>query len=552
MVNCFKVSERLADICQTRKGLATSDNNRFLRLWFEVSLSNTYLDCDSNEETKRSSKKWYPINKGGSFRKWYGNREYLINWQNDGFEIRNFRDDKGKLLSRPQNTQYNFKQALTWSKISSSDFSARISENGFLFDDAAAICHHGDMDLLLHVLGFLNSDICPQVIKILNPTLNVQIGDVGNFPIINQKNPVILQKVKECIELAKEDWDSFETSWDFKKHPLCISSYEKDEAMTSQFSVNRLEKLSLISWQFNRWVDECETRFKKLKENEEELNRIFINIYNLEEDLSPIVPDNKVTVRHADKGRDIKSLISYLVGVAMGRYSLDCLGIAYAGGEWDSSKYTSYKPDDDGIIPIYNNIGMEDGLTTILINLIKLIYGNENYRQNIDFIADALGKKNSESSEETLNRYLNEEFYKNHLKMYQKRPIYWMFSSGGNSGFKCIVYMHRYNEDTLARINSKYFLPESTRKKNELDELNGKIARAEGRDKLKYEKERQILSAAYNEAIEYGQVLDYMANKYIPIDLDDGVKENYAKFQETEIVTDGGSKVKKDLLVPLK
>ena len=195
---------------------------------------------------------------------------------------------------------------------------------------------------------------------------------------------------------------------------------------------------------------------------------------------------------------------------------------------------------------------MEDGLTTILINLIKQIFGENTYRQNIDFIAEALGKNNNESSEETLNRYLNDGFYADHLKTYQKRPIYWLFTSGKKAGFKCLIYMHRYNEDTLARINAKYFLPESTRKKNELDELNGRIAHAEGRDKLRLEKERQNLAAAYNEAIEYGQVLDHMANQYISIDLDDGVKVNYAKFQGVEIVTDGGSKVKKDLLAPLK
>ena len=262
--------------------------------------------------------------------------------------------------------------------------------------------------------------------------------------------------------------------------------------------------------------------------------------------------DKDVTVRLAEKEQDVRSLISYLVGVVMGRYSIDSPGLAYAGGEWDASKYISFQPDDDGIIPIYKGIGMEDGLTTGLINLIKQIYGEDTYRQNIDFIAEALGKNSNESSEETLNRYLNDGFYADHLKLYQKRPIYWLFTSGKKAGFKCLIYMHRYNEDTLARINAKYFLPESTRKKNELDELNGRIAHAEGRDKLRLEKERQNLAAAYNEAIEYGQVLDHMANQYIAVDLDDGVKENYAKFQGIEIVTDGGSKVKKDLLAPLK
>ena len=308
----------------------------------------------------------------------------------------------------------------------------------------------------------------------------------------------------------------------------------------------------LISDKYKAWEQECRERFDKLKANEEELNRIFIEIYGLQDELTPEVEDKDVTVRLADKERDIKSLISYLIGIIMGRYSLDVEGLAYAGGEWDASKYVTYQPDDDGIVPIYTDLGMQDGMDTRIIELIKLVYGADTYRENIDFIAEALGKKNSESSEETLNRYLNDGFYADHLKIYQKRPIYWMFSSGKNSGFKCLIYMHRYNADTLARINGKYFLPESTRLKNELDELLATIESSEGRDRIRLEKERQKLADKYREAIEYGQVLDHMANKYIEIDLDDGVKVNYAKFQGVELISDSGTKVKKDLLVPIK
>ena len=308
----------------------------------------------------------------------------------------------------------------------------------------------------------------------------------------------------------------------------------------------------LIADKYKEWEAECSARFKQLKANEEALNRIFIDIYGLQDELTPEVEDRDVTVRLADKERDIRSLISYLVGVVMGRYSLDVPGLAYAGGDWDATKYVTYQPDDDGIVPIYAGIGMEDGLTARIIQLVKLIYGEDTYRANIDFIAEALGKKSNESSEETLNRYLNDGFYADHLKIYQKRPIYWLLSSGKHSGFKCLVYMHRYTADTLARINGKYFLPESTRLKNELEELSLRIARSEGRDRVRLEKERQKLAAAFHEAIEYGQVLDHMANKYIAIDLDDGVKVNYAKFQGIELVTDSGTKVKKDLLAAIK
>ena len=236
----------------------------------------------------------------------------------------------------------------------------------------------------------------------------------------------------------------------------------------------------------------------------------------------------------------------------MGRYSIDIPGLAYAGGDWDASKYRTYQPDDDGIVPIYRGIGMDDGLTARLIKLIKRIYGEETYRANMEFIAEALGKKSNESAEETLNRYLNDGFYADHLKIYQKRPIYWLFTSGKNGGFKCLIYMHRYNQDTLARINGKYFLPESTRLKHDLEDIEQRVSVAEGSERVRLEKERQRLMACYQEALAYGQVLDHMANKYIAIDLDDGVKVNYAKFQGVEMVTDGGSKVKMDLLAPLK
>lgn len=307
-----------------------------------------------------------------------------------------------------------------------------------------------------------------------------------------------------------------------------------------------------IADKYKEWEAECNERFNKLKANEEELNRIFIEIYGLQDELTPEVADKDVTVRKADLTREIKSLISYLIGIEMGRYSLDVEGLAYAGGEWNPMNYVTYQPDDDGIVPIYQQIGMSDGLTGRLIRLIKQIYGEDTYKENIDFIADALGKNNNESSEETLNRYLNDGFYADHLKIYQKRPIYWMFSSGKNGAFKCLVYLHRYSEDTLAIINSKYFLNESARINAEVEETRLLSEAADGREKLRLEKLYKSLTAKQKEMLEYGQVLDHMANQYIPLDLDDGVKVNYAKFQDIEIVNDNGVKVKKDLLVPIK
>lgn len=308
----------------------------------------------------------------------------------------------------------------------------------------------------------------------------------------------------------------------------------------------------LISDKFKQWEEECQQRFNTLKSNEEELNKIFIEIYGLQDELTPEVADKDVTVRLAEKEREIKSLISYMIGLIMGRYSLDVEGLAYAGGEWDSTKYITYKPDDDGIVPVYSSLGMNDSLSSRIFNLIKLVYGEDTYRANVDFIAEALGKKTNESSEETINRYLCDDFYTDHLKIYQKRPIYWMFSSGKNNAFKCLIYLHRYNEDTLARINSKYLLHETARIKNELEETIINLDSVEGREKLQLDKVKKVLDAKYKEIVEYGQVLDHMANQYINLDLDDGVKVNYAKFQNIEIINDNGAKIKKDLLVPIK
>lgn len=308
----------------------------------------------------------------------------------------------------------------------------------------------------------------------------------------------------------------------------------------------------LIADKYKEWEAECNERFNTLKGNEEELNRIFIDIYGLQDELTPEVEDKDVTVRKADLTREIKSLISYLIGIEMGRYSLDVEGLAYAGGEWNAMNYVTYQPDDDGIIPVYTQLGMADGLTARIIKLIKHVYGEDTYKENIDFIADALGKNSNESSEETLNRYLNNGFYADHLKIYQKRPIYWMFSSGKNDAFKCLVYLHRYTEDTLAIINSKYFLNESARLNREVTDTQAQIENSDGREKLRLEKLYKVLVARQKEMIEYGQVLDHMANQYIKLDLDDGVKVNYAKFQGIEIVNENGAKVKKDLLIPIK
>jgi hypothetical protein len=523
-------NKKINDYAEPRHGMSTGNNELCLKLWHEVDLSKIFFSADSLSDFDQNGRRYAPYKKGGEYRLWYGNNDYVIAYSKDA------RDVMEKLSGyRSSSTGFFFRPSINWSDVSSNNFGVRTSPKGFAFDGrgASMFCNE---EWRLYLLGLLASKVTKYILNILNPTLTFNINNVAAIPVIISDKLEVERLVKECVELSRVEWDSFEISWDFNKLPL----------------IGGENMGSLISDKYTNWEQKCKKRFDKLKANEEALNDIFIDIYGLQNELTPEIEDKDVTVRLADKDRDIRSLISYLIGIVMGRYSLDVDGLAYAGGNWDVSKYITYQPDDDGIVPIYTKLGMQDGLTTKLIELIKLIYGEDTYRQNIDFIAEALGKNNNESSEETLNRYLNDGFYPDHLKIYQKRPIYWMFSSGKKAGFKCLIYMHRYNEDTLARINAKYYLPESTRKKNELDELNGQITKAEGRDKTRLEKERQNLAAAYNEAIEYGQVLDHMANQYIKIDLDDGVNVNYAKFQEVQLVTDSGTKVKKDLLVPLK
>ena len=540
----FDRGENITKYIDTFQGIITGDNPKFLRFWHEVSAAKIPFHQSKMDKIDLSKQYWIPYNKGGEIRKWYGVQDYVVYWEKGP-------DDKTR--GRKGFSDYYLREYVAWSYTVSNTIATRYYPCGFLWDvRGSGIFDKANM--LYYLEGLISSKIGIKLLRINNSTPSCQVENIVQFPIIVDKarKNQIDELVVANNNNSRDDWDSFEISWDFHHHPLLLLPREKADAECTQFAESRMEKLGSLAWHYERWAEECQDRFNTLKANEEELNYIFIDIYGLQDELTSEVEDKDVTVRLADQERDVKSLISYLVGVVMGRYSLDVPGLAYAGGAWDASKYRTYQPDDDGIVPIYRGIGMEDGLTTQLINLLKLIYGEDSYRQNIDFIAESIGHNNNESSEEALNRYLNDGFFADHLKIYQKRPIYWLFTSGKNSGFKCLIYMHRYTSDTLARINGHYFLPESTRLKNDLEELIGRLAKAEGHDRVRLEKERQKLAASYNEAIEYGQVLDHMANQYIEINLDDGVKTNYAKFQSVEMVTDSGNKVKKNLLAPIK
>jgi hypothetical protein len=531
-VNVFMNSQRLGDITNTKKGLATSDNARFLKYWYEPKIGEICFSAESNEQSVNTGKKWFPINKGGIFNRWFGNREYVINWQNDGYEIRNFKDAKGNLLSRPQNTQFNFRQALTWSKISSAIFSARFCEGGFLFDDSAAICNHEEVNVLKQILGFLNSKSCQMLLDSLNPTLNVQIGDIANLPILFVDHCAeIIALVETCIQISRADWDSYEISWDFARHPLLV----------------RLA--ATLAAAYEQYKAETNARFDQLKGNEEELNRIFIDIYGLAEELTPEVEDRDVTVRRifdtkeeipaSMKGSNyaitksdvMKSLISYAVGCMFGRYSLDTPGLAYAGGAWDASKYKTFVPDEDGIIPISDNEYFDDDIVGRFVAFIAAAFGAETVEENLQFIADALGGRGSARA--VIRGYFLTGFYADHVKTYQKRPIYWLFDSGKKNGFKCLIYMHRYRPDMLARIRTDYVHEQQSRYYTALEHLTDeRDAAATAAEQVRLGKKRAAVEAQAEELRAYEEQIHHLADQMIAIDLDDGVKHNYAIFQD--------------------
>lgn len=494
----------LENYASPKQGLITGDNERFLRFWHEVPKVDIAFE-------RNDTVKWMPINKGGDFRRWSGNQEYVINWENKGVEILNFKDTKGKLRSRPQNLSYNFKESISWSLVTSGGFSARYYPEYFMFNVAGICCFPESH--LNYILGLLNTKITSIITQILNPTINMNAGDVAKLPIVvsDKKEPVIESLVKELRYDSKQDWDSFETSWDFQHHPL-------------------LRKVSTIAEAFDQWQAECDDRFNQLKANEEELNRIFIDIYGLQEELTPEVEDKDVTVRKADLGRDIRSFISYAVGCMFGRYSLDVDGLAYAGGEWDNSEYASFPADKDNIIPICDDEYFEDDIAGLFVEFVKTVYGAETLDENLKFIADALGGKGQ--PKDVIRNYFLNDFYANHCKIYQKRPIYWLFDSGKKNGFKALIYMHRYQPDTIARIRTDYVHEQQARYRTAIADLEQRIANASTGERVKLNKKLTALQAQATEIRTYEEKIHHLADQMISIDLDDGVKKNYAMFQD--------------------
>lgn len=505
IIKTFDSGKLLSDIAAVKKGLDTGKNDRFLRLWYEVSVGKSSLF--SHEKVK-----WIPLQKGGSFRKWYGNNEYVINWENNGEEIK----ATGKASIR--SPQYYFSEGISWSTISSSYLGMRYVPKGYIFETAGNMMFFNNDETQLYCLGFLCGKIPPIIMNCLNPTITTTVGSVSNIPIIFSEidSQKIIYLTQKSIAWSQQDWDAFETSWDFKKHPLLCYGTDK------------------LSVAFNSWSEECDNRFNQLKANEEELNRIFIDIYGLQDELTPEVEDKDVTVRKADLQRDIKSLISYAVGCMFGRYSLDTDGLSYAGGDWDNSKYETFIPDEDNCIPITDEEYFEDDIVGLFCAWLKKVYGEDTLEENLEFIAKALGNKGNTSREVIRNYFLN-DFIKDHIKTYQKRPIYWLFDSGKQNGFKALVYMHRWNADTTGNMRVEYLHRMQRVYEKEMVRMQEIIDNSHDNKEINNAtKRKEKLQKQYKETKDYDAKVAHLALSRIDIDLDDGVKVNYEKVQTAD------------------
>ncbi|MEE5988977.1 BREX-1 system adenine-specific DNA-methyltransferase PglX, partial [Ligilactobacillus equi] len=509
---------------KTRAGMITGNNEKFVRFWQEVSYSKLGIGLHSREQAKTSRKKWFPYNKGGNFRKWYGNNERVVNWENDGYLLQTTKDSKGKVPAHAFNLPYIFKKNITWNALSSYKFSARQSDWGFLYDASGSFA---DINLKMqsYLLALLCSKVAFYYLTAMNPTLNFQKGNIANIPVIEsnvQKNNVDTLSNTNVL-LGKDDWDSFENSWDFSKHPLIqnIDEHERNWTLEEAYDV---------------WEQEALDRFNQLKANEEELNRIFIELYGLQDELTPEEEDKDVSVRKADKERDIKSFLSYFIGCVFGRYSLDADGLAFAGGEWDDSKYQTFKPNKDNVILLteesyYND---ERDIINRLREFLTVTFGTDNVNENMRFIASVLNEKalnSGTSSEQIIRNYFVDKFYKEHVKTYQKRPIYWEMSSGRRGGFKALIYLHRYQADDFAVIRSNYLHSLQTTYAAITENLKKEVIDASGQLMRDMKKQIQNLEVKSGEIVQYDNDLQYIADQKIELDLDDGVVVNHKKVQ---------------------
>lgn len=514
-INTFEQGVPLAEVAPTRKGMFTGNNDLWLKLWYEISHEKLFSI-------------YKPYNKGGDFRRWYGNNEYVINWKDNGEDVINYKGS-GNI-----NPKLYFRKCITWGLITSYKPSFRaILDSQHVMGDAGPIALSNE-DNMKYLLGILNSKYVEEVASLIAPTINFSNGVAGNIPIMydREKKQIVDRLVEECILYTKLDWDSCETSWDFQKHPLMCRVLTVEEA-------------------FNLWKSDCDFRFNTLKVNEEKLNSIIINIYGLQNEMNSEVECKDITICKADLARDIRSFMSYAVGCMFGRYSLDEEGLLYAGGEWDSNKYKTFTPDEDNCIPITDEEYFSDDIVARFVEFVKTVYGADTLEENLDFISKVLENK-GDTSREIIRNYFLKDFYSDHLKTYQKRPIYWLFDSGKQNGFKALIYMHRYDADTAGRVRTDYLHRAQKYVETAMQSAQYTIDNAtSASEKSKATKAVTKYTKQLAELKIYDEAIAHIANKRIEIDLDEGVKVNYAKFQGVEVAQEGKKALKVDLLAKI-
>lgn len=535
-------------------GMSTGDGEKYIRNWYEINYEDFYKGLHSIDEAEGAELKWVPLDKGGTYRKWYGNRNCAVWWKNNGADI------KANPKSAVRSPQYFFKKHVSWTLVSSGHFSARMFDNGFALDTASN-CIYSSKDNFEYVIGFLNSKVADEYLSVLNPTMNFSCGVIALLPFEDADNNSVINCVRDNISLSKDDWDSFETSWDFKEHPLVRLSRDLWDVTAVGASIQKYygEQVKVscpLELCFMLWQGECNERFNRVKENEEIINQSFIDLYGLGNELTADVDDKEISVRKADLGREIRSLISYAIGCIFGRYSLDCPGIKYAGGKFDVDKYTEFDVDKDGIIPITDEAYFDDDIVSCFVDFISKVFGSDSLEDNLNYIAKALGNKGTSSREIIRNYFLN-DFYKDHCSAYSltgsgKKPIYWLFDAGKENGFKCLVYLHRYTQDTVGMIRSNYLTKTQSMIENALRNAEYAInSSTSAVDKAQATKKRDKYIKQLAEIRAYYPALSHIALQRIELDLDDGVKANYEKFQGIEVSVEGEKKQKIDLLAKI-
>lgn len=524
------------DYFETHAGITTGDNDYFLHLWTEIDVNHIYRHKQPLDKTPA----WYFHLKGGAFRKWYGNNELVLHY--DGKSIAEMNTRPG---FRHDGKEFYFRECATWNKTGTGDICVRYSDDGNTFNTGGCCLFTKSENELYYIMGLLNSNVMKVYLSFLCPTFSFAAGDVAKIPVIydSMADSEIKKIVLSAIGISKKDWDAHETSWDFLTHPF----------ITYRTGIGPIDiptdKLQYrIADAYYAWKVNAAELFNIMKRNEEELNRIFIDIYGLQDELTPEVADKDITVHRIFDTKDdvpesmqgsqyvrtkrdeVVSFISYAVGCMFGRYSLDADGLIYASGEFDDSKYSTFAADKDNIIPICDDEYFSDDIVGRFVKFVEVVYGHETLQENLNFIADALGGKGQ--PKEVIRNYFLNGFYADHCKMYQKRPIYWMFDSGKKNGFKCLIYMHRYEPDLLARIRTDYVHEQQSRYHAAIADLESRIEHATTAERVKLNKQLKVLTEQEAEIHEYEEKIHHLADRMISIDLDDGVKNNYAIFKD--------------------